>query len=308
MKKHIGMIVLCILALLPLRVAGEAWTADNLPMVHLQDARRYVCNPDGVLSQTAVDSMDAVLGNLEATKGVQSVVVVVKEVADGDCYTFGMNLGRKYGIGSKKQQSGLIVVLSTEDRKYYILTGFGLEGALPDAVCKRIENRIMIPLLKAGDWDGAMFQGVKAISGYLQGDKSLKAEMDDSDEGSGVGLFVLLFFIVIFIVIMLRSNARKCPRCGKKTLVKTAEKYLYTSEGWDYFQVISTCKHCGYSESVKVRRKHEDNNGGGLLAGMLLGSMLGSRGDGGSDFGGGFGGGGSFGGGGFGGGGAGGGF
>jgi len=306
MKKHIGFILLSLIALLPFKGMAEGWTADNLPMVHLQDARRYVCNPDGVLSQTAVDSMDAVLGKLEATKGVQSVIVVVKNVADGDCYTFGMNLGRKYGIGSKKQQSGLIVVLSTEDRKYYILTGFGLEGSLPDAVCKRIENRVMVPLLKEGDWDDAMFQGVKAISGYLQGDKSLKAEMDESDQGGGVGLFLLLFFIMVFVVIMLLSKARKCPRCGKKTLVKTAERYLYTTEGWDYFQVISTCKHCGYSESIKERRKHEDNNGGGLLAGIMLGSMLGSRG-GGSGFDGGFGGG-SFGGGGFGGGGAGGGF
>jgi uncharacterized protein len=306
MKKHIGILCILLLVSLPFRALAEVWTADNLPMVHLQDARRYVCNPDGVLSEATVDSMDAVLGHLEKTRGVQSVVVVVKEVADGDCYTFGMNLGRKYGIGSKKQQSGLIVVLSTEDRKYYILTGFGLEGSLPDAICKRIENRVMVPLLKEGDWDGAMLQGVKAISGYLQGDKSLKAEMEDDDSGSPVGLFVLLFFIVVFVLIMLLSNALKCPRCGKKALVKTAEKFLYTSGGWDYFQVISTCKHCGYSESIKVRRKHEDNDGGGLLTGILLGSMLGGRG-GGSGFGGGFSGG-SFGGGGFGGGGAGGGF
>ena len=306
MKRIVGLFCLFILfGVCSVRAEDKVWTADELPMVHLQDSRRYVCNPDGVLSQAAVDSMDAVLGQLERTKGIQSVIVVVKQVEDGDPYTFGMNLGRKYGVGSKKQQSGLIVVLSTEDRKYYILTGFGLEGALPDAICKRIENQIMVPLLKEGDWDSAMVNGVKAISGYLQGDRSLTAEEDDDGGVSAGSLLVLFFFILVFAITMLHNKAQKCPRCGSKSFVKTPEKYLYTREGWDYYQVVFYCKKCKYSESKVIRRKHEDNDSGGLLTGVLLGSMLGGRGGGFS--GGGFSGG-SFGGGGFGGGGAGGGF
>ena len=305
MKKYLGIILFVLMLLLPLQGGAEVWTADNLPMVHLQDARRYVCNPDGVLSPAAVTRMDEVLGNLEKTKGVQTVVVAVKQVADGDCYTFGMNLGKKYGVGSKKQQSGLIIVLSTEDRKYYILTGFGLEGALPDAICKRIEHRVMVPYLKKGDWDGAMTGCVQSVSAYLEGDTSLLAEEEDGGNTSWGGFFLLLVFILIFMGVLLRDHAHKCPRCGKKTLVKTAEKFLYTDREWDYYQVIYTCKHCSYSESAKEHRRHEDGGGGGgLIAGAILGSMLGSRG-GGFGGGGGFSGG-SFGGGGFGGGGAGG--
>ena len=106
------------LCLIPLWSMAETkvWSADEVPMVHLQDARRYVCNPDGVLSQAAVDSMDLRLFQLEQTKGVQSVVVVVKRVENGDCYEFGMNLARKYGVGSKKQNTGLVFVLSNPDR------------------------------------------------------------------------------------------------------------------------------------------------------------------------------------------------
>ena len=291
-------ILLWVMAIfLPLFGQSKVWTADNIPMVHLQDARKYVCNPDGVLSAAVVDSMDAILYRLEKTKGVQTVVVVVKQVEDGDCYTFGMNLGRKYGIGNKKQNSGLIVVLSTDDRKYYILTGFGLEGTLPDAICKRIENRVMVPLLKKGDWDGAMLQGVKAINGYIQGDDSLNAETDDEDS-DGLTVFMLFgFFVALFIFVIAFSSARKCPRCGKKAYVRTADKFLYTRDGWDYYQVVSSCRRCKYSESVIERRKHEDDDGSGLLIGAAIGSMLGSHGSS-SGFSGGSFGGGSFGGGG----------
>ena len=297
--------LLLIFLAFPLRAADRVWTPETLPMVHLQDMRRYVCNPDGILSEAVTDSIDALLFRLEKQKGVESVVVAVQKVEDGDCYTFAINLGRKYGVGSKKQQSGLVVVLSTEDRKYYILTGYGLEGTLPDAVCKRVENRLMVPAFKKGDWDKGMLLGIKALSGYILGDESLTPDQQGDDEDDLVGLLVLGVFIIVFIIVILVSSARKCPRCGKKALTKSMEKFLYTKGGWDYYQVISTCKHCGYSESKVERREHQDNDDSGLLAAAAMGSILSHRGGGG--FGGGFGGG-SFGGGGFGGGGAGGSF
>ena len=55
-----------------------AWTPETLPMVHLADARRYVCNPDGLMSAAAVDSTDAVLHRLEREKGIESLVVIVR--------------------------------------------------------------------------------------------------------------------------------------------------------------------------------------------------------------------------------------
>ena len=55
---------------LPLTGLAGKWTPETLPMVHLKDARRYVCNPDGVLSQAAVDSTDNLLQALEKEKGV----------------------------------------------------------------------------------------------------------------------------------------------------------------------------------------------------------------------------------------------
>ncbi len=311
MKLYLLRCILLLLLALPSggRAETKVWQADEVPMVHLQDARRYVCNPDGVLSQAAVDSMDARLFRLEQTKGVQSVVVVVKRVENGDCYDFGMNLARKYGVGSKTQNTGLIVVLSTEDRRYYVLTGYGLEGALPDAVCRRIEYTYMDPLLKQGDWDGAMNAGIRALCGYIEKDPEITAEVSGSGDdtaGAVVGILLLTIFILAFLFVIVWSRFQQCPKCGKRAYTRTGEHYLYTRDGWDYFRVTQVCQSCKYTETKIVRRPHRDDSDDGLMAGAVLGSIL-SSGRGGGGFGGGFGGG-SFGGGGFGGGGAGGGF
>lgn len=107
MIQYVKRLFLLTLMLLGMSVAvGQSvtvWTVDNLPMVHLQDARRYVCDPDGLLSVAARDSADRMLARLEQTKGIESVVVIVKRLEGGDCYEFGMQLARQYGVGSKSR-------------------------------------------------------------------------------------------------------------------------------------------------------------------------------------------------------------
>lgn len=109
------------------------YTVDNLPMVYLQDKTKHVVNPDGILSAQTVQQMDSLLYRLETEKGVQSVVAVVERIEGGECYDFAITLGNKLGVGNR-QNTGLIILLSTQDRCYQILTGEGLEGTLPDAI------------------------------------------------------------------------------------------------------------------------------------------------------------------------------
>lgn len=307
MKQLFRAFLFFVLLLAVIPAAAKVWAAEDLEMVHLESARRWVCNPDGELSSSTVDSIDALLSAMYEEKGVQTVMVVVKQVQDGDCYTFGMDLSRKYGIGQKGSNSGLIIVLSTEDRRYQILTGTGLEGTLPDAICKRVENKIMVPLLKEEKWDEAMLAATRAIKNYIDGDDTLAKDEADEDEDSSSAIGILLFFVVFFIVVylVLRSRSQRCPCCGKHGLRATTRTFLYTRDDWDYYRVVYVCSHCRYSETKIERMPHQDNDNmmGPIIGGSILGSSLG-RGGG---FGGGFGGG-SFGGGGFGGGGAGGGF
>lgn len=292
----------CLLLGLPASATAEGWTAETLPMVHLTDARRYVCNPDGVLSQAAVDSTDLLLARLERDKGIETVVAVVRRVEGGDPYEFGMALARKYGIGDKEQRTGLIVILSTEDRAYQILTGNGLEGTLPDALCRRIQNRVMVPLLKRGDWDGAVLKTMQAIDSVARGDSSLapKASSGDGD-GRGMGLFIALFLVVaVFLLSTWMGGKRtaRCPRCHRYLLAPVKTRRYRDSAGRWKVQTTYRCSHCGHTE-IRDSEVPPPGMGGGLFVPpVIMGGGRGLGGFGGGGFSGGSFGGGSFGGGG----------
>lgn len=289
-------LVLLLVTLFPfLSVMAEKWTPESLPMPYLQDARLHVCNPDEILSQTVVDSINVLLTQLERDKGVQTIVVVVKQLKGDDPYDFCMNLGRKYGIGSKEQRTGLIVLLATEDRSYQILTGNGLEGTLSDGICRRIQNRVMVPALKRADWNGAMLGTIKSIDGYVRGDDSLSAEADDDDEGSALAAVALMGLFIIFGGVAFWVSRRRCPKCGKRMKKVTTSRVRHPlSQTWVYC-TMWRCPKCGHITKTYTDDITRDNNSGFPPISIGGGSSHSSGGSfGGGVFGGGtFGGGGS---------------
>lgn len=315
--KRMYVLLIGIFVCATLSLTAQKWTPETLPMVHLQDARRYVCNPDNILRITTIDSIDTRLYALEQDKGVETVVIVVKSIEGNDPYEFGMQLSRKYGIGDKKQNTGLIVMLCTEDRSYQILTGRGLEGTLPDAICKRVENQVMVPLLKQGDWDGAMLATIKVLDGIIRGDKSINKELEEENIGATIFFGVLLILLItglVFLVII-PMGVRVCPHCGKKKM-KIHKRCVIKKQPFErlnyfhmsYNRVIWKCEACGYEENEDqhIPSDRSNTSGGGFTPFIFpTGGGRSSGGFGGGFGGGGFGGG-SFGGGSFGGGGAGG--
>ena len=284
---------------------AATYTPDNLPIPYLQDKTQYVSNPDNLLSQSTVDSLNIWLGQMERNHGVQTVLAVVERIKGGETYDFCMALGRKYGIGNKKQNTGLIILLSTGDRAYTILTGRGLEGTLPDAICKRIENHQMLPALREGNWNEAMLSTVRAITHYVDGDPSLvgSSDFDEKDRNALLFFCLLILLGLGLIAFGLWYDERKkayCPSCHQHKMKKiksytTKNRRLGIRTHHDTYR----CSHCYFTKELHW---DEDihSSGGSSIAGGALGSSF--FGGGGRSFGGGFGG--SFGGGSFGGGGA----
>ena len=82
--KQILTFILLTLLYLPLQAQEKVYTVDNIPKVHLQNKFQYVCNPAGILSQAACDSIDRMLYNLEETTGIETVVAVVPSIGSED--------------------------------------------------------------------------------------------------------------------------------------------------------------------------------------------------------------------------------
>ena len=294
MKRLTALLFLCLA--LPLWMQAKVYTPDNLPKVHLQNKYRYLCDPEGILSSAATDSIDRMLYRLEQQTGIETVVAVVPSIGQAECFDFCHELLNSWGVGKKGKDNGLVILLVTDQRCIQFYTGYGLEGVLPDAICKRIQVQAMIPYLKDGQWSEGMVAGIRATCARLDG--SMENDSGTGEEDSLWPVFVFLGFIVfgIIAVILAVRAASKCPKCGKHKLQRVSSQVVSIHNGVKTEEVTYLCRHCGHV--VTRRERHgSDNYRGGRGGGPVIfggGGFFGGGGGGfsGGSFGGGSGGGG----------------
>lgn len=293
MKRFISTaLFLCLLVTLQ---AQKVYTTRNLPKVHLQDRTRYVCNPEGILSAAATDSIDRMLYALERQTGIETVVAVVPSIGEEECFDFSHRLLNEWGVGKKEKNNGLVILLVTDQRCIQFYTGYGLEGDLPDAICKRIQTREMIPYLKDGNWDAGMVAGVRAVCARLDG--SMENDTGEEEEDLSVGAALLLFMGIIgiglLVAILAMRAASKCPNCGQHKLQRSRSTLVSRRNGIRTEDVTYTCRNCGH-QVVRRQQSYDENYRGGGSGPVIFGGGGGFGGGGfsGGSFGGGMGGGG----------------
>ena len=285
-------------------IAVTAWAAgdsvkeyksvDDVPNVRLTDVRRYVSDPTSILAPAATDTINAILGRLEKSTGIETAVVMLPSIGENDIFDFSTSLFRKWGIGKKKSDNGLLILFVMDQHKVRFSTGYGIEGTMTDAMSKRIQMQYMVPAFKRSDWNKGMVDGVRAAAKVLDG--SMEPEAADSDTDTSDLLFSIGIIIgVILLAMFVSSIKQRCPKCRKRSAMKQmGVEVLRVSTGKGKRKRIRrttyVCQYCGH-----IMTKDEDiddNSGSAAAGGAILGSMLGSGGGGGGgSFGGSFGGG-----------------
>ena len=272
----------------------EYKSVDDVPNVRLTDVRRYVSDPTSILSPAATDTINAILGRLEKSTGIETAVVMLPSIGENDIFDFSTSLFRKWGIGKKKSDNGLLILFVMDQHKVRFATGYGIEGTMTDAMSKRIQMQYMVPAFKRSDWNKGMVDGVRATAKVLDGSMEPEAADTDTDADDivfSIGIIVGIVLLVMFV----SSIMQRCPKCHKRSAMKQmGVEVLRVSTGKGRRKRIRrttyVCQYCGH-----IMTKDEDiddNSGSAAAGGAILGSMLGSSGGGGGgSFGGSFGGG-----------------
>ena len=110
------------------------------------------------------------LAAFEAKTTDQLVVVTLKSLQGTSVEDFGVELGRRWQIGQKGKYNGVLLIVAPNERKVRIEVGYGLEGALTDAVSRLIIENAITPRFRAGDFAGGITRGVDDIVSVLTGD------------------------------------------------------------------------------------------------------------------------------------------
>ena len=100
----------------------------------------------------------------------QVAVVIMSSVGNYDIADYAVQLYNKWGIGQKEKNNGVLILVAKDDRKVFITTGYGMEGILPDALCKRIVDNDMLPNFKAGNYYEGIDQAVNSIMSIVHGE------------------------------------------------------------------------------------------------------------------------------------------
>lgn len=158
------LLIAILAAILPL----QAITVDEVPNVHVADRTQYVSNPSNVLSPAAVSRLNSAIGSLWDNTSAELVVVAVDQVDDSMTPDeFATRLFEKWKIGKKDNDNGVLVLLSRDDHKVIIRTGYGVEGALPDIIAGRIIRNEMLPYYREDNYDEGTIAGISTIIGAL---------------------------------------------------------------------------------------------------------------------------------------------
>jgi uncharacterized protein len=226
-----------IIALLCALFCLTAFAAEVIPSAPAHYFNDYA----GVVSSPTAAQLDHQLEQFERNTSSQIVVAIFPKMqSDSSIEDYTVRVAQSWKVGQKGKNNGAVLFVFTQDRKMFLQVGYGLEGALPDALCKRIIEDEIKPQFKAGNFDAGLTAGVNAILAATKGEyKGNGGTMADGSlilSGNGQHqsshsiqwlnrthfedvLKAILIFVVVLILIVIR-------------LRRGFSSTYYSSSGW----------------------------------------------------------------------------
>jgi uncharacterized protein len=158
-------------AALVLAVASAPGSASEppVPVPH-----GFVTDLAGVLPADAVARLTALLTELRAKTGAEIAVLTVDTTAPLDDFTYALRVAEAWKPGRRREDTGLLVLVAVRDRKLRVLTGYGLEGALPDGLVGEIEDEEMLPAFRGGRMAEGIERGVRAFATRIAAERGVE--------------------------------------------------------------------------------------------------------------------------------------
>jgi uncharacterized protein len=157
---------------------------------------RRVTDLTATLSPQQDGALESKLAAFEAEKGSQIAVLIVPTTQPEDIAQFGIRVAEQWKIGRKKIDDGVILIVAKNDRTLRLEVGYGLEGAIPDAVAKRVIAETITPYFKAGDFYGGIDAGVQQLMRLIEGESLPAPGASHGRDTEGVFTFLIIGGIV----------------------------------------------------------------------------------------------------------------
>lgn len=190
LAKVLSIFFLAILFVLPLSGGQELPEAPS----------SLVTDYTQTLSQAEIQSLEHKLLAFEDTTSTQIAVVIMASTGAYDIADYGVRLAQEWGVGNKKYDNGILLLVALEDRAVTIQTGYGLEGAIPDIIAHRIIQNEITPAFRQQAYYEGIDQATNAIISYSKGEYDEHSSKERGRKPFPRALLVLVFIAIIAII------------------------------------------------------------------------------------------------------------
>ena len=174
----------------------------------------------GTLAAQQTQQLEAKLAALEQRKGAQVVVLMLPTTQPEDIVDYSTRAFDQWKIGRKNVDDGVLVVVAKDDHRAMIETGYGLEGAIPDAAASRIIREYMSPKFRVGDFYGGLNDAIEALTKLIDGEPLPPPLQGPQRNPGGVAhgqdwfTGMVVAWIVLFWARGLFARVPRLPRAG----------------------------------------------------------------------------------------------
>jgi uncharacterized protein len=190
-----------------LAVVALCLHAEPISQLH---ASNYVSDFAGVLNAGTAAQLNDLCRQVDQKAHAQIAVVTIKSTDGQDIVSYAVALYQAWGIGPKSSDRGVLILLAVQDRKYWTTVGYGLEPILPDGKVGGF-GREAVPLLRAGDYNGAVALMTSRVASVIAQDAGVALEgpqarppasQTEPTAGGRSALGALAFFVVLIVVVL----------------------------------------------------------------------------------------------------------
>ena len=160
----------------------------------------HITDQTGTLNAEQKGSLELTLQSFESKKGSQIAVLIVPSTAPETIEQYSLRVAEQWKLGRKKIDDGAILVVAKNDRTLRIEVGYGLEGALNDAISKRIISETITPRFAQGDFFGGISAGVDQIIRVVDGEALPAAKTTRTVKNTGFEQYLPALFILAMVL------------------------------------------------------------------------------------------------------------
>jgi uncharacterized protein len=186
-------------AIILLLAVPLALFAQNFP----ERSKRLVNDYTNTLSGSEINALEEKLIAYDKESSVQIAIVIIQTLDGYEISDYAFDLGEKWGIGQSGTDNGAMILVSIDDRKMWIATGYGLEATLTDAMCKRIIENEMKPNFRNGDFAQGLASAADAMILATRGEYEGNGNGNQESPApiiilvmSVIGLFWIVFWLI----------------------------------------------------------------------------------------------------------------